>query len=196
MAFRRRRRFTRGRRAPGALANQPKWITSNFSAPIFDTGPPATDAFILVDPSTLYGAEDEEVNRILSIKRTLGTMSIVPTFESVALTSAVAHWLWAIYVIDIDDPDSLTLATGGGTIWNTQRVVQSGSIARLLQEIPAAQTSEQLVNSIDIHWDIRTNISLRTEEVLLFEIGLQATIAPVTSNLFAAGISRTLIVPP
>lgn len=198
MAGRFRRSFgrRRGRRAPGALANQPKWITSNHSALINEGGPPATDSFILADPATLYSAEDEEVNRILSIKRTLGNFSIAPTYETVAVTTAVAHWLWAIYVVDVDDIDAVTLASGPGSIWNTNRVIQSGSIVRTLQEIPAAQLADQMIPGIDISWDVRTNISLRTDELLVFEILLLANIAAVTAGVFLAGCTRCLIVPP
>lgn len=197
MAFRRRRgRFIRGRRAPGALANQPKWITANHSALINETGPPATDAFVLADPAQLYSAEDEEVNRILSIRRTLGTMGVAPVFETVAVTAAVMHMLWAIYVVDVDDADALTLATGPGSIWNTNRVIQSGSLLRTLQEIPAAQMSDNIVHEMKIEWDIRTNISLRTDELLVLEVGIQANISGVTAQVFMAGCTRCLIVPP
>jgi len=191
----RRRSFARRRGTGNLVKKRWAWSSAVFGSAIDFSGTPADlTEFIILDalndlqPGTDY-------NRKYSVRRVIlkGNFLITP------LTSAAANspvqMVSALYVDDREDTDNTLVTTDIGDMLEggADRVLHTNMDAFLVNEVPSAVISQQLLTGprIDIDW--RGNCKVGLDQLILFgcQVGIDATGA--VGNLSAQFICRVLL---
>lgn len=178
-------------------ARKPKWTTQNFNESALDLDGSTALELTLLDPATLYSAEDEEIGRILSVRRVIcsGSLNMVPV--TTGTSSEICNLLWALYTLDRDDADTITLGTGPNTIWTSERVMQTGLVSWTMLEAPSGGGfAQNLLPGQRIDFDLRTNISMRNDQLLVVGLRFMSDVTSTVALANVSAVTRCLVYPP
>jgi len=191
----RRRSFARRRGTGNLVKKRWAWSSAVFGSAIDFSGTPADlTEFILLDPlNDLQPGTD--YNRKYNVRRIIvrGNYLITP------LTSAAANspvqMVQAVYVDDREDTDASIVTTDIGDMLEggADRVLYTNMDAFLVNEVPSAVVSQQLVMGPRIDVDWRGNCKVGLDQLILMgvQVGIDATGA--VGNLSAQFIVRVLL---
>lgn len=191
-----RRRFRRRRGGTGNLVKKRwAWSSAVFGSNIDVTGTPADlTEFILLDPlNDLQPGTD--YNRKYSVRRIIvnGNFLVTPLVTAAAATPI--QMVSAVYVDDREDTDASLVTTDIGDMLEggADRVLYTNMDAFLVNEVPSAVISQQLVMGPRIAIDWRGNCKVGLDQLILMgcQVGIDAS--ATVNALSAQFVVRVLL---
>lgn len=172
------------------------WVTTLFNETAVAVDASAMSSQVLLDEADWRGAVNS-LTQLARIKRIVYNGVCIPVSggETAFATDAVS-WIWAVYVIDSDNPTTQINTTAAGGTLQGERILQTGIDGMLRIADTEANTISESVRGFPINLDLRVALPLRPDHELRISLQLQSDASSVLSAFAWSGFSRVLIEQP